>query len=169
MNSYEQLYFIPILDDATKQVDRRDAYRDALSSIDAMGALPGYHAGHRLFLQFIAAARPSSFPGLLLECDGELVARIANYSIGEEILISDLLPGHYRLSLSIGRVIWIQGLEARDLLWFSAFPSAPMRLAATSGDEEPVPSIEDTVMDGAITVRVFPGLHSGTISIRIAP
>jgi hypothetical protein len=78
------------------------------------------------------------------------------------------MPGHYRLSLSTGRVIWTQELEARDLFWFSAFPSTPLQLAATSGDEEPIPSIEEAVMDGAVTVRVCPGLHSGTLSIRIS-
>lgn len=168
MNSHKQLYFIPILDTASKQVDRRAAYENAISDIDNMGALPEYRAGHLHFQQFIEATRPSSFPDMLLECDGGLVVRITKYATGEEILIHDLLPGNYRLSLSTGRTIWTQGLEARDLLWFSAFPSAPLRLAATSGDEESVPSIEDAVMDGAITLKVFPGLQSGTISIRIS-
>lgn len=168
MNSSKQLYFIPILNAASMKTDRRAAYENAISDIDNMGALPEYHAGHRQFRQFIEAARPSSFPDLLLECNGGLVARITKYATGEEILIHDLLPGNYRLSLSTGRTIWAQGLEARNLLWFSAFPSAPLRLAATSGYEESVPSIEDAVMDGAITLKVFPGLHSGTISIRIS-
>lgn len=164
----KQLYFIPILDDASKQPDRRTAYLEALSSIDNMGVSPEFQEGYRHFRQFIEAARSPLFPDLLLECDGQLVARVTKYSTQEEIRIHNLFPGHYHLALSSGRTIWTRELTAQDLLWFSAFPAAPLRLAAASDDEELVPTIEDSVMDGSLTVQVCPGLHSGTISIRIA-
>jgi hypothetical protein len=49
------LYFVPILETALNQIDRKSALADAFRSIQQLGREPGYQKGYRQFCAFMAA------------------------------------------------------------------------------------------------------------------
>jgi hypothetical protein len=79
-------------------------------------------------------------------------------------LIANVVPGEYALVLGSGRVLWEGRLRERDLIWRVAFPRRPLDLAADTG-EGATPTLMVPLLDGTLTMRVFPGLESGRIEI----
>ncbi|MCK4341189.1 MAG: hypothetical protein KAY37_05635 [Phycisphaerae bacterium] len=80
--------------------------------------------------------------------------------------ISRIAAGTYSLTLDTGWVLWEDTLTEGDLVWAAAFPGRPLKLAADTGEatEEPTKKIE--LLDGELTLCVFPGVETGRIAIE---
>ncbi|MFC1761013.1 hypothetical protein ACFL6U_02910 [Planctomycetota bacterium] len=81
--------------------------------------------------------------------------------------IDNIFPGSYTIALATGRVIWQGPLDKCDLLWMEAYPDQALRLSADTGEPEGEPTQQISVLDGEIILRVFAGLESGRIEIRL--
>jgi hypothetical protein len=81
--------------------------------------------------------------------------------------IGDVSPGILTISLNTGRVLWQGELTARDLFLTEAFPNGDLKLAADTGDDLARVSRKFHVLDGEVTIKVYPEIESGRIEIRI--
>jgi hypothetical protein len=81
--------------------------------------------------------------------------------------IRNVTPGFYEVRLNTGRVLWQADLIEEDLLWSAAFPEQALDLAADTGESFPRITKEFTILDGEITIRVFPEIESGRIEIEV--
>jgi hypothetical protein len=165
----KDLYFIPILARAFDQADRVEALQKALAEIERLGELEPYRFGLQQFHRFMADASHSQTPGLCLEKDGVALAELDPSQAIKEIRIPGMLPGSYSVRLATGRLLWAAKLEKEDLQWAYAFPSEALRLAAESDESRVVCTREFQLLQDEVIVRVYPGIESGTIGIRISP
>ncbi len=74
-----------------------------------------------------------------------------------------IVPGHYTLVMSTGRVLWERQLVAEELLTAFSLPETALRAAAQTKEFEPDPTITTALAGGALMVRVFAGREAGTI------
>jgi hypothetical protein len=81
--------------------------------------------------------------------------------------VRDVTPGSYEVKLSSGRVIWEGDLNVNDLLWAAAFPEQKLDMAADTDDTFKRPTRELRLLDGELTIRVFPEIESGRIEFEI--
>lgn len=76
-------------------------------------------------------------------------------------------PGAYALRLSTGRVLWEGCVGAKDLHLPSAFPGRGLAMAADTSGLPRQASREIHLLDGEVTLRVFPGLETGQIEVEV--
>lgn len=164
----KDLYFIPLLARAFDQADRVRALQKAFAEIERLGELEPYRFGLQQFHRFMADACHSQAPKLCLEKDGVALAELDPFQAIEEMRIPGMLPGSYSVRLATGRLLWTAKLEREDLQWAYAFPSKALRLAAESDESRVVCTREFQLLQDEIVVRVYPGIESGTIGIRIS-
>ena len=88
---------------------------------------------------------------------------------GAPTSVDRVQPGHYRLMLETGWVIWKQSLTETDLLWNKAFPDAPLPLAADDGRSPAQTANEQSVAGTGLTIRMTPGLGAGQLTFQLAP
>ena len=81
--------------------------------------------------------------------------------------IRNVTPGYYEVRLNTGRVLWQADLKEEDLIWSAAFPEQALDLAADTGESFRRITKELTILDGEITIRVFPEIESGRIEIEV--
>lgn len=81
--------------------------------------------------------------------------------------IRGLAPGQYAVKLSTGRVLWEGMLLDRHLQWNKAYPGRALDLAADSGDAKAGATLDLVLLEGEITVRVFPGVEMGRMEISV--
>ena len=82
--------------------------------------------------------------------------------------VANVIPGRYALKMPTGRVIWEEYLGNEDLEWTTAFPGRALDLAAAETEiPEGAPTREFRLLDGEITLRVFPGLDAGVMKVTI--
>jgi hypothetical protein len=80
--------------------------------------------------------------------------------------VGGLRPGDYSLYFETGRLIWQLRLKESDLLLAAAYPSEPLELAADTGGAGNRPTLEERLLDGEVTVRVFAGFECGQMEIE---
>ena len=79
---------------------------------------------------------------------------------------ASLRPGAYRLVLSTGWVLWEARLTKQELRWSHAHPREALPLAAESEHAAvPAPALEQELLNGELTVRIYPGLESGRMEV----
>jgi hypothetical protein len=76
-------------------------------------------------------------------------------------------PGAYALRLSTGRLLWEGDIEEKDLHLPTAFPGRALALAADTGGLPRQASREIELLEGEVTLQVFPGLETGQIEIEV--
>jgi hypothetical protein len=165
MNKY--LYFISLLAWAFKQPDRVTALQAVLIEIDQLGQTEQFRVGYRQFGDFLREAYSLQVPRLRLERDGELVAEFIPCETVQETQVSGIVPASYSLRLNTGRLLWTEVLKEEDLLWAHAFPSTALLLAADSHGAATPWKREWKLLQEEIFVRVYPGVESGALGIRI--
>jgi len=85
----------------------------------------------------------------------------------QSIILPRIMPGTYTFGLSTGwRVLWTE-LTAEDLIWSRAYPDQDLQMAADTCDTGLTPSRIIRLWDGKLVIRVFPGIESGRIVIKI--
>lgn len=116
----------------------------------------------------LAALDRDQFPlNLLILKDGQTLSRWPLVSFSSPMKLTPVAPGHYTFELSTGREIGDLTLTARDLLWSEAFPEQDLPLAAAMDDTPPDPTRKVDLLDGKLTITVFPGIESGWIEIEL--
>ena len=102
---------------------------------------------------------------LHIETDGQVLTHcVLDEKAGTQV-VTDVRPGHYRMTIETGLVLWDGILEEQDLLWSHAAPRRPLEMAADTDESPTEPSRILDLLDGAIVAHVFPGVESGTIEI----
>jgi hypothetical protein len=81
--------------------------------------------------------------------------------------IRNVTPGYYEVRLNTGRVLWQADLREEDLIWSAAFPEQALDLAADTGESLRRVTKEFTILDGEITIKVFPEIESGCIEVEV--
>lgn len=81
--------------------------------------------------------------------------------------VSGLEPGVYSLFFETGRPIWQRELSESHLLWAAAYPNEPLELAADTDAASNRPTLEERVLDGEVTIRVFAGFECGQLEIEL--
>jgi hypothetical protein len=82
--------------------------------------------------------------------------------------IAHVLPGHYSMRLSTGRVLWAGELQREDVEWTAAFPGRALDLAAADARTlAGPPTREMRLLDGEVVMRIFPGLEAGAMVITV--
>ena len=120
----DDLFFIPILEQALHQEDTPSALRDAFDRIRALGQEPRYQRGYRQFARFMQEAgtadpreaaerlldqfcrdfeRPDTLD-IVVERDDKPVASF-RAAPGKQV-IGGIKTGSYLVSLDTGRVLW---------------------------------------------------------------
>lgn len=183
----DEMYFMPIIARALRQADPESAMRDALERIESMGRDPQYSDGYQQFLRFMAVAgeeqwqqKPqqlwtelckafdrSSSVQILVERDRVLVAACSFELLSGVQSVGDITQGAYQISLDTGRVLWQGHLTAQDLLWAKAFPGEPLRMAADTDQVKQRPVREISLLEGALTLRIYPGVEAGSLEIEL--
>ena len=81
--------------------------------------------------------------------------------------VENVIPGKYTVKLDIGMTVWEGELTARNLLWSEAFREKDLQVAAQTMDLHQQPRKEIVLLDGALSIRVFAGIESGSIEIEL--
>lgn len=181
----EELYFIPIIVEAMRQPAVEPALRDAFAQIEDLGRDPALRVGYQQYLRFMDEARralmadePHESPGqAFFECErssplelwlerGDVrVGALELERIPQEATFLNLQPGAYRLRTDTGWTLWEATLTPRELIWAEAFPQKGLPLAAQTEEVIFPVTREVSVLDGALTIRVRPGLESGVLEL----
>ena len=183
----DDLYFIPMIAAALQAPDARTAMVAAFERIRAMGEDPRYERGYRQLVDFLASAfgghwedaadeagktileefgRPSGV-GIVVECDGVEVASCSVDQPAGLKAVGNVKPGDYRLRLDTGRLLWVGHLANEDLLWAEAHPGRDLPMAADTRESSRQPTRRLDLLDGAVILRVYPGVESGTLEIEL--
>lgn len=187
----KDLYFIKLLNQALVSSHPRNALRDAFDEIEKLGQQSGYEKGYGQFLKFMSlmgadereelidpeiwrrgieewlesTALGAPMPLMVLERNGEVLARIQFEEKGTTGTIGDLRPGSYLLSLESGWVLWKRDLSEADLIWRHAFPEEALPLAAETERITAKISREIELLGGELIIKVMPGRSSGRMDL----
>ena len=187
----EDLYFLPIIARALRETDPQAALRKAFELIEAMGRQPQHRRGYRQFLQLMdtvdhwrrqqgpdptpaesfsweAMDRPPSIE-LFIEKEGQIVAQCTFAKPSGKQTVDGIVPGQFAIKTDTGRVLWQGTLAEEDLLWSRAFPGQPLSVAADTGSPGQPPTRTIRLLDETLTVRVFAGIESGSLTIELTP
>jgi len=104
---------------------------------------------------------------IIVEHNGRVLEAFPIADLPALTLIRRLAPGQYTIKLSTGRVLWEGMLLERHLQWNKAYPGRALDLAADSGAAKAAATLELALLEGEITVRVFPGLETGGMEISV--
>lgn len=103
---------------------------------------------------------------VIMEKDGKLLCSLPVEEKAVTRHIHNIKPGNYTVKLDTGRIVWEDRLTERDLLWVYAYPEQGLRLAADTGETIALKTREISVLDGDITIEVYPGMESGRIELK---
>ncbi|MBE0556983.1 MAG: hypothetical protein IH628_07090 [Proteobacteria bacterium] len=96
---------------------------------------------------------------LVVRRDSDVIAKCVCQGDSGECTIGGLLPGHYRIELATGRVLWGSTLCEGDLV----LRQVPM--AAATREVAETAARKDKVLDGWMTVSIYPELEAGRMVI----
>jgi hypothetical protein len=180
----KELYFIPMIAKVLRRSNWRPALREAFERITDLGRDDQFRVGYEQFLWFMACSidqwATDSFGDpddpvrqvfearrcdLLLERDGNRVVRWSLDRFPFRGAVVNVQPGLYRLAVDTGWALWEETLTPTELLFTHAFPQHGLPLAAQT-DEVMFPVTRDvSLLDGALKIRVHPGLESGVLEL----
>lgn len=126
-------------------------------------------AGQETYERFCATIRNAtdrpSVREIIVERNGVMIAGFALEQAADTHTIQDVTPGHFRLCLESGRVLWERKLTDQDLVWAAAYPRRALPMAADSGDSFADPTHEVCLIGDRVVLCVLPGVESGSIAI----
>jgi len=180
-----ELYFIPIIAEALRQPERKLAFRKAFERITELGRDDSFRVGYAQFLWFMACSvdqwttdsfgvpddpsrqilEASRRCELLLERDGNRIGAWILDRFPFRAAVVNVQPGLYRLSADTGWALWEEALTPAELLFTHAFPQQGLPLAAQTEEVIFPATRQVSVLDGALTIRVRPGLESGVLEL----
>ena len=148
----------------------------------AFGMSPGGEEQRRISLELIRStdawpeyeqlraelARSEASPSrsdLRLVRGTQVVGAVELVAAGPTASIANVGPGSYELILGTGRLLWEGELTAADCIWSAAFPGAPLALAADTEHAERRITQEIPLLEGELTLRVYPGIEAGRLEL----
>ena len=140
---------------------------ERLAALDLLASRKAWQTLYEQILSAEEEMRESiPLPQLHLEREGKRIETVPLGPAAAHVFIRSVLPGHYALKLDTGRIVWEANLTDRELTWAMAFPQKPMKLAADTEQETPPATVEASLLDGDILLRVHPGIENGRIEIE---
>jgi len=82
-------------------------------------------------------------------------------------VISQLVPGFYKLMLSTGWLLWEGSLGDNDLQWAKAHAGQPFKMAADSGETKAKPTKTIPILEGELQLNIFAGVETGSLEIKL--
>jgi len=95
---------------------------------------------------------------------------IGSWQLGpsvQSIILPRIMPGTYTFGLNTGWRLLSVEFTDKDLIWSRAYPDQDLQMAADTGETGLTPSRIMRLWDGKMVIRVFPGIESGRIEIKI--
>jgi hypothetical protein len=83
------------------------------------------------------------------------------------ISVKGITPGSYTIRLSTGVLLWEGQLQEKELIWTKAFPKEKVKAAAETKAIGQKASHSEPLLNGELTLEIFPGLESGAILLSI--
>lgn len=182
----QELYFIPVLQNALKAANPESALRQAFSKIDQLARDNNYRRGfenfeiflgevcsHRVLIEkntledFTDYSQDSSLRyELTIFRDNRAMSKV--HLEGNNIQnICGVTPETYTARLSTGRILWKETLSREDLIAGKIPGSQSIKVAADSGDFKARPARIVTLLNGRIVLKIFKGFESGVIQIEL--
>ena len=179
----DDLYFIPILAKALSEPARREALRTSFERVEALGRQPRFRQGHTQFRRFMAqvaqAQRLDSWRAIADPVTGitqtAVTVTIDNSPLGTAALsllqpqtvLPNLSPGHLRLKLDTGLVLWEGSVHSEDVLWGHVELGQPLPLAAAKVGPGARPSRTVMLENQGLRLRFYAGLELGSVELTL--
>lgn len=142
--------------------------KEAQAILDLVGLQPRWQEEfENLRRETSKSKMPLMFPEIIIERNGEHIGSTPRERPPVTKEIRNVKPGNFAARLDTGRVIWEEELTERELIWAAAFPERALDLAADTGDATARKTREITLLNGELTIRVFPGTDSGRLELKI--
>jgi len=186
----DDLYFLPILARAVRAPNPREALMKAFETIEDLSRRPEHRDGYRQFLEYIREISRHSAEGdsdeaagledlaegsredlvfdFVIERDGAVVGTLPFPAPGGTRSIRGIIPGHYVVSVHGSRVIWEDDISRKDVLWTAAYPGLDLPAAAETDTRRNKPTRVVTLLDGEVTLRLYPGIRSGILDLVVS-
>ena len=104
---------------------------------------------------------------ITIEKDGTVIGYIPLTNQCNIKYINNITPGNYTLKVDVNQTaIWEGEFAEKHLIWDSAFPERPIELAADTGNSETESTFKLKLLNGRITISLFPGIESGCLQIN---
>jgi len=150
---------------ATDTFEGDEDQKEAL--IATLRSYPEWEAEYIRIVEELKALFPSNIQLKVELLRGNQV--IASIPISSDPAVIDAItPGNYTFQLSNSRILWEGPLGKEDLIWAYAFPEKDLAMAAETETSEREPTRKISLLNGEITISVFPGLEAGQIRIESA-
>lgn len=183
----DDLFFIPIISKALQQPDQAQSLKEAFEQIEKLASEKRYQRGYQQFCSFMnelgltqqkntfkeieqklvaAFERPDVFD-ITIEKDGELLGKLSFTGKGGAKDITGIKPGDYYLRLDSGLCIWEGKVATQDIQLHIAYPGQSLPMAADTDDRERQPTRIETMFNGAMILRFYAGIISGSMQIEI--
>ena len=183
----DALFFIPMIAQALREPDPKAAMIDTFERIRAMSREPRYQRGYEQLIDFMDAAvtgrledapeevgalileeldRPMSVEVIVERNDVVVASSSFEQAVGAHV-VNGIEPGDYRLKLDTGRLLWAGHLSEKDLVWSMAYPGEGLSVAADTEETPRRSTREFDLLDGTLTLRVYPGVETGSLQIEL--
>lgn len=160
----------PVLDDVVASCVKRLTAVERDPEATRTPDIAGPSVGQETYERFCATIRDARdrlpIREIIVERNGVVVAGFALEQAPDTHTILNVTPGHYRMCLESGRVLWERDLTDQDLVWAAAYPRRALPMAADSGDSSAEPTHEVSLIGGRVVLCVLPGVESGSIAIN---
>ena len=140
---------------------------ETAAALELIKSRPEWREAYELLCEEAEKSDGSLIPlKVIIENNGVLLDSFPLGEMPARKVIKNVKPGNYLVKLDTGRIIWQERLDEKDLIWVYAFPETGLRLAADTGDADSPKTREVAVLNGDGTIRVYPGLESGSIELE---
>ena len=171
-----ELYFVPILQEALQDPEPGPALGRALDTIQRLGAQVDYRSGFENFRQFIQEVWSchdliggDQVSELIIELatDASAFDR-AQLEAAMKVIDSnpDWKNEYEQLRSQVGLILWEGQLTGRDLLWADAFGPESLELAAETANVQRRPTRRVVLLGGEVILRVFARIEGGEIEVE---
>lgn len=112
-----------------------------------------------------ADTKPASL-SIIIEKDNDKIFSILSEEHLPERKTINILPGHYVIRLTTGRVLWEGNLERHDLFLTDALSESDLQMAADTEDTPSQATQKLKLLDGEMLIQIFPGIACGILEIQ---
>lgn len=116
---------------------------------------------------FNSALKIEDIQQITIEKDGTFISVIPLTNQCDIKRINNITPGNYSFKVDVNHAaIWEGEFTEQHLIWDSAFPERPIELAAATGNSKTKSTFKIILLNGRITISLFPGIESGWLQIQ---
>jgi hypothetical protein len=142
--------------------------KDKQAIIELIKADPGLLSDYEALKTEISEFLPAE-TAIMIEIlkDGRPYTSFAYKPLSSLISVKGITPGSYAIKLSTGLLLWEGHLQEKELIWTKAFPKEKVKAAAETKAIGRKASLSKLLLNGELTLEVFPGLESGAIQLGV--